>query len=133
MRVASQYCSQFAVRATAGAKAAKSNLTAFQVSVARVLGQQHHRLKCSGDAFDGFPFFNELPDSRADGWLSPRVDSFLSTEGMLSGVLLLDDFCGVRLTVDGADESLLGGPIVEVLDFLVVVGFPVNEHADANE
>jgi hypothetical protein len=57
MRAASQYCSQYAVRATAGAKAAKSNLTDFQVSVAW-LGRQH-RLKCFGDASDGFPFFNE--------------------------------------------------------------------------
>jgi hypothetical protein len=47
MRAASQYCSEFAVRATAGAMAAKSNLTAFQVSVARVFDQQHHQLKCS--------------------------------------------------------------------------------------
>src|SRR5262245_17287632 len=48
---------------------------------------------------------------------------------MVRGVLLRGDFGGLRLALDGAGDGFLGGAVVEVLDLLVVLGFPVNEHA----
>src|SRR5262245_11343906 len=51
---------------------------------------------------------------------------------MVRGVLLRGDFGGLRLALDGAGDGFLGGAIVEVLDLLVVLGFPVNEHADGD-
>ena len=52
---------------------------------------------------------------------------------MVRGVLLRGDFGRLRLALDGAGEGFLGGAIVEVLDLLVVLGFPVNEHADGDK
>ena len=52
---------------------------------------------------------------------------------MLDFVAFRYDFSGLRLALDGAGDRLLGGAIVEILDFLVVCRFPMNEHADANK
>src|SRR4029077_4518793 len=51
---------------------------------------------------------------------------------MMSRVLLRGDLGGSWLTLHGASDGFLGGAIVEVLDLLVVLGFPVNEHADGD-
>src|SRR5271169_5569764 len=54
-------------------------------------------------------------------------------EGMGGGGAFGDDFGGRGLPADGARDRLLDRAIVEVLDLLVVAGFPMDEHADANE
>ena len=54
-------------------------------------------------------------------------------EGMGGGGALGDDLGGRGLPADGARDQLLDRAIVEVLDLLVVAGFPMDEHADANE
>src|SRR5215210_7942152 len=51
------------------------------------------------------------------------------SEGMVCRILLRGDLGRFGLALDGAANSLLGSAIVEVLDFLVVLGFPVDEHA----
>ena len=48
-------------------------------------------------------------------------------------VLLRGDSGGLWLALHGASDGFLGGAIVEVLDLLVVLGFPVDEHADGDE
>src|SRR5262245_36813066 len=63
----------------------------------------------------------------------PAVVSFLSAERVLGSVLLLDDVSRPWLAIDSAGQRFLGGAIIEVLDLLVVVGFPMDEHADADE
>src|SRR5262245_62976207 len=57
----------------------------------------------------------------------------LGRERMLDLVALGDDLGGLRLAVDGACDRFLGGAIIVFLDFLVVGGFPMDEHADADE
>src|SRR4051812_18198286 len=57
----------------------------------------------------------------------------LSGERMLDLVALGDDLGHLRFAVDGSRDRFLGGAIIVVLDLLVVGGFPMDEHADANE
>ena len=52
---------------------------------------------------------------------------------MFHRVLLCSDFGGLRLTFDGAGDCFLRGAIVEILDLLIVLGFPVDEYADGDE
>ena len=52
---------------------------------------------------------------------------------MFRDVALRDDIGGGRLAVDGARDRLFRGLIVVVLDLLIVLGVPMDEHADANE
>ena len=52
---------------------------------------------------------------------------------MLRDIALGDDMGGCRLAVYGARDCLFRGLIVEVLNLLVVLGVPMDEHADANE
>src|SRR4030095_12886211 len=59
--------------------------------------------------------------------------SALGGERMFDLVALGDDLGGLRFTTDRARDRLLGGAIVVILDFLVVLGLPVNEYADADE
>ena len=49
---------------------------------------------------------------------------------MVCQVLLRGDLGGLGLALDGASKSFLRGAIVEILDLLVVLGFPVDEDAD---
>jgi hypothetical protein len=67
--------------------------------------------------------------------LPPTWGFSLSTsrKRMVGGILLRRDLGGLRLAFDGAGEGFLGGAIVEVLDLLVVLGFPVDEHANGDE
>ena len=62
----------------------------------------------------------------------PAVVSLLSAERVLGSVLLLHDLGRPGLAIDGAGQRFLGGAIVEVLNLLVVVGFPMDEHAEAD-
>src|SRR5690242_10060901 len=55
------------------------------------------------------------------------------SERVVRAVLLRGDLGGLRLAFDGASDGFLHGAIVEVLDLLVVLGFPMDEHADADE
>ena len=48
------------------------------------------------------------------------------------GVLLGQDLVHRRRAGDGALDGLLGGLVVVLLDLGIVLGLPVNEHADAN-
>src|ERR1700724_541429 len=54
-------------------------------------------------------------------------------ERMLRDIALGDDMGGCRLAVDCARDRLFRGLIVEVLNLLIVLGVPMDEHADANE
>ncbi len=54
-------------------------------------------------------------------------------ERVVGGILLRGNLRGLGLALDGARERFLGGTIVEVLDLLVVLGFPMDEHADGDE
>lgn len=60
------------------------------------------------------------------------VESF-RRERMLGLVALGNDFGRLRLAGDGAGDRLFRGLIVEVVDLLVVFGFPMDEDADADE
>ena len=62
-----------------------------------------------------------------------RACSSVGAERMLHVVALLDDLGGLRLALDGARDGFLGRLIVVLLDLLVVVGFPMDEHADRDE
>ena len=57
----------------------------------------------------------------------------VGAERMLGGVALGDDLLRVRLAGDGALDRFLGRVVVVLLDLLVVLGFPMDEHADADE
>src|SRR5579863_7246169 len=70
---------------------------------------------------------------RPSDWIEQNARRRLWREGVLDLVALGDDFGRLRLAVDGAGDRFLGGAIVEVVDLLVVVRFPVDEHADADE
>src|SRR4029079_17726572 len=63
----------------------------------------------------------------------PGVMPSAGGERVVSGILLRCDLGGLRLAFDGAGEGFLGGAIVEVLDLLVVLGFPMDEHANGDE
>jgi hypothetical protein len=52
---------------------------------------------------------------------------------MFRYIALRNDIGGCRLTVHGARDRFLRGLIVEVLDLLVVVGVPMDEHAHTDE
>ena len=52
---------------------------------------------------------------------------------MLHFVALGDDLLWRWIAYNSALDCLLGGLIVEFLNFLVVVGIPMDEHTDANE
>src|SRR6266404_4660826 len=54
-------------------------------------------------------------------------------ERVLDLVALRHHFGSAWLSLDGAGDRLLGGAIVEILDFFVVVCFPMDENADADE
>src|SRR4029079_14585920 len=63
----------------------------------------------------------------------PGVMPSAGGERVVSGILLRRDLGGLRLAFDGAGEGFLGGAIVEVLDLLVVLGFPMDEYANGDE
>ena len=65
--------------------------------------------------------------------IAPHASGGLGRERMLDLVALGDHLGDLRLALDGARDRFLGGPVVVVLDLLVVGGFPVDEHADADE
>ena len=48
---------------------------------------------------------------------------------MLGAVLLRQDFIDLGFDVDGTFECQLGGFVVVLVDFLIVLGSRVNEHA----
>ena len=52
---------------------------------------------------------------------------------MLRRAALRDDVAGLGLAGDGTLDRHLHGFVVELLDFGVVIGLPVDEHADRNE
>ena len=52
---------------------------------------------------------------------------------MVGRVLLRSDLGGLRLALDGAGKGFLGGAIVEILNLLVVLGFPMDEHANGDK
>ena len=52
---------------------------------------------------------------------------------MVSRILLCRHLRGLWLAFDGTGDGFLSGAIVEVLDFLVVLGFPMDKHADGYE
>src|SRR5208283_4858952 len=54
-------------------------------------------------------------------------------EGMLGGVALGHDLGRLRLALDGAGNGFLRGGVVIVLNLLVVLRIPMDEHADADE
>src|ERR1019366_9866929 len=64
-------------------------------------------------------------------FVQPRC--LIRRERMFRDIALRGDIGGSWLAVDGARDRLLGGLIVEVLNLLVVLGVPMDEHADANE
>ena len=51
---------------------------------------------------------------------------------MVCPFLLRGDLGGLGLALDGASKSFLRGAIIEILDLLVVLGFPVDEDADGD-
>ena len=53
----------------------------------------------------------------------------LGIEGVFGAILLRQDFIDLRFDVDGTFEGQLGGFVVVLVDFLVVLGSRVNEHA----
>ena len=66
----------------------------------------------------------------------PRPGGFsllTGSERVVGSVFLRGDLGGLRLAFDGAGEGFLRGAIVKVLDLLVVLGFPMDEHADGDE
>src|SRR4030095_1410567 len=66
--------------------------------------------------------------------LVPTGLSFLTgSEGVVSGILFRRDLRGLRLAFHGPGEGFLGGAIVEVLDLLIILGFPMDEHANGDE
>src|ERR1051325_2572668 len=81
----------------------------------------------------------EPPPNRARTTLfagfTPTWGFSLSTscERVVCCVFLRSNLRGLRLAFDGAGEGFLGGAIVEVLDLLVVLGFPMDEHANGDE
>lgn len=52
---------------------------------------------------------------------------------MLNLVPLGSGFGGRGLAFDGALDSFLGGLVVVFLNLGVIIGFPMDEHADADE
>src|SRR5215470_17856797 len=54
-------------------------------------------------------------------------------ERVLDLVALRHHFGSARLSLDGASDRFLSSTIVEILDFLVVVRFPMDENANADE
>ena len=52
---------------------------------------------------------------------------------MLGRLALADDFRRCRLATNGPLDRFLDGPIVEVVDLLVVGGVPMDEDTDADE
>ena len=52
---------------------------------------------------------------------------------MFRDITLGDDIGGCRLAADRARDRLFRGLIVEVLNLLIVLGVPMDEHTDANE
>src|ERR1041385_7592644 len=59
--------------------------------------------------------------------------SGLSGERMLHGLALGGHLCGIGRAGYGALDRLFHGAVIEVLDLLVVVCFPMDEHADTKE
>jgi len=72
-----------------------------------------------------------------DRFIKNNQGQFQYASGELSQLLrdiaLGDDMGGCRLAVDRPRDGLFRGLIVEVLNLLVVLGVPMDEHADANE
>ncbi len=64
---------------------------------------------------------------------SPAGRSLVGAERMLGGIALGDDFLRRRMTGDGALDRFLGRLVIVFLNLLVVGGFPMDEHADADE
>src|SRR5262249_18438891 len=62
-----------------------------------------------------------------------RFSLSTSRERVVDLVLFRGDGRGLWLTLHGASDSFFCGAIVEVLNLLVVFGFPVDEHADGDE
>src|SRR4029450_4032169 len=64
----------------------------------------------------------------------PTGLSFLTgSERVVSGILFRRDLRGLRLAFHGPGEGFLGGAIVEVLDLLILLCFPMDEHANGDE
>src|SRR5437660_7281265 len=65
--------------------------------------------------------------------LLSRGTDRLGCERMLDLVALRHHLGSARLSLNGASDRFLGGAVVEILDFLVVVRFPMDENADTDE
>src|SRR5262249_6992637 len=79
----------------------------------------------------------EPPPNRA-WWVASLLPTWgfsplAGCERVMDLVLLRGDGGRLGLALHGASDGFLIGAIVEVLDLLVVLGFPVDEHADRNE
>src|SRR5258706_531747 len=86
------------------------------------------------------PSWNEQGPDASKGRAEARpfgigvaLDARSGGEGVRRAVLLGHRLGRGRPAADGARDRFLGRPVVEVLDFLVVLGVPMDEHADADE